>query len=88
MGEILVVLVIVVILFGANKLPQLGKGLGEAIRNFKKGMADEKPPPRAPEPGALPPGEARSGAGEGGAAEPAKPTAAPAKPAGGAGPGE
>ena len=33
--ELLVVLAIAVLLFGANKLPQLGKGLGEAIGNFK-----------------------------------------------------
>ena len=39
--ELLLVLVIVLIIFGATKLPQLGKGLGEGIRNFKKGMQDE-----------------------------------------------
>ncbi|HEY6098034.1 MAG TPA: twin-arginine translocase TatA/TatE family subunit [Anaeromyxobacter sp.] len=46
MGELIVILLIVVILFGANKLPQLGKGLGEGIRSFKKsfgGDEDEKP---------------------------------------------
>ncbi len=46
MGELIVILLIVVILFGANKLPQLGKGLGEGIRSFKKsfsGEEDEKP---------------------------------------------
>ena len=36
--ELLVILLIVLVLFGANKLPQLGKGLGSAIRNFKDGM--------------------------------------------------
>jgi sec-independent protein translocase protein TatA len=39
-------LLIVVILFGASKLPQLGKGLGEGIRSFKKsfgGEDEEKP---------------------------------------------
>lgn len=39
-GELLVVLVIVVVLFGANRLPQLGKGLGEGIRNFKIGFKE------------------------------------------------
>ena len=34
--EMLVILAIVVVLFGATKLPQLGKGMGEAIGNFKK----------------------------------------------------
>jgi len=33
--ELIIILVIVVILFGVNKLPKLGKGLGEGIRNFK-----------------------------------------------------
>jgi sec-independent protein translocase protein TatA len=44
--ELVIILLIVVILFGANKLPQLGKGLGEGIRSFKKsfsGDEDEKP---------------------------------------------
>lgn len=45
MGELVVILLIVVVLFGASKLPQLGKGLGEGIRSFKKsfGGEDEKP---------------------------------------------
>jgi sec-independent protein translocase protein TatA len=33
--ELLVILLIVIIIFGANKLPQLGKGLGQGLRNFK-----------------------------------------------------
>jgi sec-independent protein translocase protein TatA len=36
--ELLVILVIVIVIFGATKLPQLGKGLGEGIRNFRKGL--------------------------------------------------
>ncbi len=45
MGELLLILAIVVILFGANKLPQIGAGLGQSIRGFKKAMSgdDEKP---------------------------------------------
>ena len=38
MGELIIVLLIVVVLFGASKLPQLGKGLGEGIRSFKKSL--------------------------------------------------
>lgn len=38
--ELLIILVIVLVIFGASKLPQLGKGLGEGIRNFKKGVKD------------------------------------------------
>ena len=33
--ELLIILLIVIIIFGAGKLPQLGKGLGEGIKNFK-----------------------------------------------------
>ena len=36
--ELLLVLLIVVIIFGARKLPELGKSLGDGIRNFKKSM--------------------------------------------------
>lgn len=38
MPELLVILVIVVLIFGVNKIPQLGKGLGEGIRNFKSAL--------------------------------------------------
>ncbi len=34
--ELIIILVIVVVLFGASRLPQIGKGIGEAITNFKK----------------------------------------------------
>jgi sec-independent protein translocase protein TatA len=45
--ELLVILVIVVLVFGAGKLPQLGKGIGEGIKNFRDAMrhgqdSDEK----------------------------------------------
>ncbi len=40
MPELIVILVIVVIIFGASRLPQLGEGLGKAIRGFKKGISD------------------------------------------------
>ena len=39
--ELMVILVIVVVIFGANRLPQLGKGIGSAIKNFKEGLRDE-----------------------------------------------
>jgi sec-independent protein translocase protein TatA len=42
MPELLVILVIVLIIFGANKLPQIGEGLGKGIRNFKKGIDKEE----------------------------------------------
>lgn len=33
--ELLVILVIVILIFGANRLPELGRGIGKGIRNFK-----------------------------------------------------
>lgn len=38
--DIVLIGIIVVVLFGATKLPQLGSGIGQAIRNFKKGMSE------------------------------------------------
>jgi sec-independent protein translocase protein TatA len=38
MGELVVILIIVIVIFGAAKLPQLGKGLGEGISNFREGL--------------------------------------------------
>jgi sec-independent protein translocase protein TatA len=38
MPELLVILVVAVLLFGGNKIPELAKGLGEGIRNFKQSM--------------------------------------------------
>jgi len=57
--ELLIVLLIVIIIFGAKKLPDLGKSLGESIRNFKSSISgkekdagkdaskDKTPPPAA-----------------------------------------
>ena len=42
MPELLIILVIVVLLFGTRKLPELGKGLGSGIRNFKSAMKDSE----------------------------------------------
>jgi len=39
--ELLIILLIVLIVFGASKLPQLGKGLGEGLRNFKDSVKGE-----------------------------------------------
>ncbi len=40
--ELLVIFLILVVIFGASKLPQLGKGLGQGIRNFKKGLKSDE----------------------------------------------
>ena len=38
--ELLIILVIALIIFGAGKLPEIGSGLGNAIRSFKKGVTE------------------------------------------------
>lgn len=64
MGELVVILLIVLIIFGAGKLPQIGDSLGKGIRNFKsavKGDEEPKAPvaqaPQAPAPQAPAPTE-------------------------------
>ncbi len=37
-GELLVILVIVLVIFGAGKLPEIGEGLGRGVRNFRKAV--------------------------------------------------
>ncbi|HEX9723816.1 MAG TPA: twin-arginine translocase TatA/TatE family subunit [Vicinamibacteria bacterium] len=49
--ELLIIFFIIFLIFGANKLPQLGAGLGEGIKNFKrslKGGGDDLPPDNSP----------------------------------------
>jgi sec-independent protein translocase protein TatA len=38
--ELLIILLIALIIFGAGKLPEIGSGIGNAIRNFKKGVTE------------------------------------------------
>ena len=76
--ELMVIMFIVLLLFGANKLPELAKGMGRAVREFKKATSsveqevrramEEPPPPPAPRP----PGTIQQGA------EPEKPALPPA----------
>lgn len=42
MPELLIILVIVLVMFGAGKLPEIGTGIGSGIQNFKKAVADVK----------------------------------------------
>lgn len=42
--ELIVIALLVVLLFGAAKIPQLGRGLGEGIANFKRGLKDGDSP--------------------------------------------
>ncbi len=41
MPELIIILVIILIIFGAGKLPQIGDGMGKAIRNFKNATSDK-----------------------------------------------
>jgi len=40
LGELIVILVIILILFGAKRLPQIARAIGESARAFKKGLSD------------------------------------------------
>lgn len=50
MPELLIILVIILIIFGAGKLPQIGKGLGQGIKNFRESTSS-KPEEIPPETG-------------------------------------
>lgn len=52
-GELFLILVIVLIVFGVGKLPELGSGLGEGIKNFKKGVRDGNSLDVTPPPGTI-----------------------------------
>ena len=41
MGELLIIFLVILVLFGGAKLPQLGSALGQGIRNFKKGFGGD-----------------------------------------------
>jgi sec-independent protein translocase protein TatA len=47
--ELLVILVIALVIFGPSKLPQIGSGLGKAIRDFKKGVTSDDSEETTPE---------------------------------------
>lgn len=42
--ELMIVFLIIIVLFGANRLPQIGRGIGEGIRNLKKGLKTDDTP--------------------------------------------
>ena len=48
MPELIIILIIILIIFGAGKLPQIGSGIGQGIKNFKK--ATNEPPEEIPAP--------------------------------------
>ena len=46
MPELVIILVIIVIIFGAGKLPEIGSGIGKGIKNFKKATHEEDESPK------------------------------------------
>ena len=52
--ELILILLVVVLLFGAKKLPELARGIGQSVKEFKKGVkeadAEEKPAAKPDEP--------------------------------------
>jgi sec-independent protein translocase protein TatA len=66
-SELILILLIVVVVFGAKRIPEIMGGLGKGIRTFKKAMDEEETPPATPAqdptapvsvaPPAVPPGE-------------------------------
>jgi sec-independent protein translocase protein TatA len=41
MGELVVILLICILVFGASRLPQIGDGIGKAVRNLKRGLSSD-----------------------------------------------
>ncbi|MEE9418394.1 MAG: twin-arginine translocase TatA/TatE family subunit [Desulfatiglandaceae bacterium] len=48
MPELIIILIIILIIFGAGKLPQIGSGLGKGIKNFKKATSESQDEIAAP----------------------------------------
>jgi sec-independent protein translocase protein TatA len=49
MPELIIILIIILIIFGAGKLPEIGSGIGKGIRNFKKATQEKIPEDKAEE---------------------------------------
>ena len=48
--ELLIILLIVLVIFGASRLPQLGKGIGQGLKNFKDSVRPDEPSGKTPPP--------------------------------------
>jgi sec-independent protein translocase protein TatA len=66
-SELLLILLIVVVVFGAKRIPEIMGGLGKGIRSFKKSMEEDEPsaaPPSQAAPQAVPPTQPSAATGE------------------------
>ena len=59
-SELIIVLLIIVVIFGSTKLPQLGDGLGRAIKNFKRAVTNQNEIDVTPKKGEIPSDTPRS----------------------------
>lgn len=50
MPELIIILIIIFIIFGAGKLPEIGKGVGKGIKNFKTALSDKEGDTDKPKP--------------------------------------
>jgi sec-independent protein translocase protein TatA len=57
-SELIIVLLIIVVIFGSTKLPQLGDGLGRAIKNFKRAVTNQNEIDVTPKKGEIPENQA------------------------------
>lgn len=77
-SELVIILAIVLIIFGAGRLPQIGEGVGKALKGFKKEVNEIPPPAAAQQQEAVPPQEAPVQASTAAMAQPAQPAASAA----------
>jgi sec-independent protein translocase protein TatA len=56
-SELILILLIVVMVFGAKRIPEIMSGIGQGIRSFKKAVDDEEPPATPPSPPSSPQAE-------------------------------
>jgi sec-independent protein translocase protein TatA len=61
-SELIIVLLIIVVVFGSTKLPQLGDGLGRAIKNFKRAVTNQNEIEVSPKKGEISENDAPAGA--------------------------
>jgi sec-independent protein translocase protein TatA len=63
-GELLLIFIVILLIFGASKLPQLGDALGKGIKNFKRSVSGNDEIDVTPKKEALPPEKAAAAAPE------------------------